>query len=341
MRRDLICILALLGILAVMVGGVVLPFMSGPPLLIHGYDGPVAKIVDIEHDYPSGINPAVTVTATHAEVYPQTAELFDAFVACGLRMEIQAAPNVISQEVIDTLTRSDIDKEAETNTTTTVEVKRVRCDMRVHITTYQGGLASAFDTTFWIQVEDNAHSIFTNADNNIVWIAHIYTREVAIERGSMEFIPTSKGYTFPLTTVSKHPVPQWLINAGYQSEGELFEVVKFPIQILSGVPVFSFPITRTESSVSFDIGFACILVGEWKEVHPYLEGGWPEPPDFLADLIAFLVLFAWIIVGFISTILVLRYVPDPKMKLLAVGIVWVVLIVIFGVAAIETWLGGG
>jgi len=325
-----------------MVGSVLLPFRTRP-LLIHGYDGPVAKIVEIDHRYQplANVGPYENVEDTHAEVYPASPDWLDLMTPAGLRMEIQAAPNVISQEVIDTLTRSDIDKEAKTNTTTTVEVKRVRCDMQVHITTYQGGLASVLDTTFWIKVEDNAHSVFTNAENNIVWIAHIYTREAATERGSMEFIPTSAGYTFPLTTVSRHPVPQWLTDAGYQPEGELFEVVKFPIQILSGVPVFSFPVTRTESSVSFDIGFDCILVGEWKEVHPYLEGGWPEVPDFLADLIAFLVLFFWGVLGFAATIMIFRFVPDMKMKLLATGIVWAVLIIIYGVSAVQVWLGGG
>jgi len=337
MRRDILAIIALLAILAVMVGGVVLPFMYGP-LVVHGYDGPVAKIVEIDHDYPSEI---VEVTDTHASVYPDTDDIMDLLISCGLRMEIQAAPNVLSQEVIDTLTKNVVDDVAKTNITKTVEVKKVKCDMTIHVSTYQGGLASALDTTFWIQVSDNAHSVFTNADNNIVWIAHIYTREVAIERGSMEFIPTSGGYTFPLTTVSKHPVPQWLIDAGYQPEGELFEVVKFPIRILSGVPSYTFPNVRTESSVSFDIGFDCILVGEWREVHDYLEGEWLELPDFLGDLLAFLTLFAWVALGFLATILIFRYVPDLKVKLIATGIVWIVLLALYGFAAIETWLGGG
>jgi len=344
MRRDFLAIAALVVILVVMVGGVVLPLMY-KPLLIHGYDGPVAKIVDIDApDYGEGVNENYreVVNPTHAEVYLAGLEILGPLAPCGLRMEIQAAPNVIEPEtkVIDTLTRHVIDKVAGTNTTITVEVKRVRCDMTVAVLTYQGGLASCYGATFWIQVADNAHSVFTNADNNIVWIAHIYTREPAVEQGSMEFIPTMGGSTFELTTVSKHPVPQWLIDSGYQPEGELFEVVKFPIQILSGCPSYSFPGVRTESSVEFDIGFDVILIGEWKEVHPYLEGGLPDPPDLLGDLIAFLTLFFWVALGFIATILIFRFVPDMKMKLIATAVVWIVLLAIYGISAITVWMGG-
>ena len=333
-----------LGIVALLIVVFVGGRMSS--LVIHGYDGPVATIVDIDApDYGEGANENYRelVTDTHAHVYLDGLDPIGIFAPCGLRMEIQAAPNVISSEIIDTLTRNVIDTVAKTNTTTTVEVQRVRCDMQVHVTTYEGGLASCYGATVWIQVEENAYSIFSNADNNIAWIAHIYTRDAATEIGSMEFIPTSAGYTFPLTTVSKHTVPQWLRDSGYSASGELFEVVKFPIEILSGVPYLGW-ITRHESSISFDIGFDVILVGEWKEVHPYLEGGWPDPTELDPTWLIITILLS--IVGVAGSVLIVVRLGGrfhPVLLFIFVALTWVPLILWLGtdlIGKLQEFLGG-
>ena len=322
MNKPTLIVAGLVVVLILLFGGIgFLTLSTGP--MIHGYDGPVATITEIEHIYPSGINPVVEVTPAHASVYPQTADFLDLAVACGLRMEIQAAPNVINQEVIETLTRSVLDAEAKTNTTITVEVKKVHCDMTVTVSTYNGGLASCFDTTFWIQVEDNAYSIFTNADENLVYVPHIYTRDLPVERGSMEFIPTSSGWTFPPTTVSTHEVPQWVRDSGYQPSGQLFEVVKFPIRILSGVPSYGW-FVRTESSVTFDIGFDVILIGEWKQVHQYLEGDWPDPDS--EDPMWLIITILLSIVGVAGTVFIVVRLGGrfhPILLLLFVAVCWI------------------
>jgi len=330
-KGKLILVVVILAL--VLMGGIgLLTLTTGP--LIHGYDGPVAAITEVEHDYPSGIYPAVVVTPTHAEVYPQTAEITDLFVASGLRCEIMGAPNVGTSEVIDEVVKSVIDKEAKTNTTTTVQVQKVKCQMSVTAATYRGGLASVFGTTFWIQVEENAYSIFSNADNNIAYIVNIFNAEVPQERGNMEYVGMAKGYNFPITSVSKHPVPQWLIDAGYQPAGELFEVVKFPIEIMSGCPYFEL-ITRVESDITFTIGIDVILIGEWVQIKDWIDWELPEPEDQIWLIVVILLA----VVGVAGTVLIVVRLGGkfhPVLLFIFVAVCWVPLILWIGLDIVGT-----
>jgi len=338
-KGKLILIVVILAL--VLMGGIGILTLTSQPL-IHGYDGPVAHLVEVEHEYPSGINPTVTVTPTYASVEPRAIiEPLEPLIACGLRCEIMAAPNVGDSEVIDTLTRSVIDKEAGTNTTTTVQVQRIKCQMSVTVVTYGGGMASAYPTIFWIQVEENAYSIFSNADNNLAYIVNIFNAEVPQERGNMEYVGIAKGYNFPPTTVSKHPVPQWVIDAGYQPAGELFEVVKFPIEILSGCPYLEW-ITRVESDITFTIGIDVTLIGEWVQVKDWIDWELPDPTDQMWLIV--LILLALVgVVGSVFIIVRLGGRFHPILLLFFVAVCWIPLILWVSmdlIGKLQEFLGG-
>ena len=328
----------------VLMGGIGLLTLNPAPL-IHGYDGPVAQIVDIDApDYGEGVNENYreVVTPTHAEVYLDIMDILDTLTPCGLRVEIMGAPNVGTSEVIDEISRSVIDKEAKTNTTTMVQVQRIKCQMSVTVATYRGGLASTPGATFWIQVEENAYSIFSNADNNLAYVTAIFNAEVPQERGSMEYVGIAKGYNFPPTTVSKHPMPQWVIDAGYQPTGELFEVVKFPIEIMSGVPTYEW-LVRTESDVTFTIGIDVTLIGEWVQVKDWIDWELPEPDDIDIWLIVLILLALVGVVGSVFIIVRLGGRFHPILLLFFVAVCWIPLVlwVSMDVVAKLTELLGG
>lgn len=355
MRRDILALGGLVLILVLLIGGSFLPFA------ISGYDGPVARIVDIDHtydDYYLEETIIEEVNPTDAYLYLRLADIGDIAVPCGLRAEIMALPNILTTEVIDTIkqsvtkeTRGTEDGKDYTDyevTNKTWEVKRVTCNMQVTIRTYQGGLADIYgDVKFWIQLDDNENSIFTNADEHIVFFVNVYTREAVEKTGNMDVVPSAGGFDFDLTSIESTPVPQWVIDSGYTTKSNLFRTVQFPLRILSATPYLGIvPFVdlgrRYESSATWDIGIDVILIGEWEQVKTtrVWDAGIDIPPP-LEDLIAFLLLMAWVIVGFVATIVIFRYVPGMKMKLIAVGVVWAVLIFVYGISAIAVWLGAG
>jgi len=346
----------LVGIFVLVIIG--LSFIGGmlPTFMISGYDGPVAQIVDIDHTYDeeyTGTGSTSYVNPTEAAVYPTVTDLADLFVSTGLRMEIMALPNILTTEVIDTIDQSvtkvtdtgTIDGEGYTDyltTNKTWEVKRVTCNMQVTVRTYSGGLADVWgDVVFWIQLDNNANSMFTTAAESIVFFVNVYTRDAVEKTGTMDVVPSAGGYDFDLTSMASTPVPQWVIDSGYTTNANLFRTVQFPLKVLSGAPYLQV-VTRFESSATWDIGIDLILIGEWEQVKTtrVWDAGVDEPEDWFDAIIAFLLLIAWVIVGFAATIVIFRFVPGMKMKLIAVGVVWAVLIAIFGLSVIMVWLEG-
>lgn len=304
-----------------------LPFFA-----ISGYDGPVAQIVDIDHTYDEefiGSGLGEYINPTEAAVYPMTTDLLDIITPCGLRMEIMGIPNVLSSEIIDEITEIILDPEAGTNTTKIWEVQKVKCSMSATITTYGGGLADIWgDVEFWIQVNDNSlNSMFSTADENFAYIPNIYTRTQAVTEGHMNVVPTAGSYDFDRTSVDEEETPQWIIDGGYSSNVGKYRTVKFPLKVLSAVPLFGgIPPMRTESYTTFDIGIDILLFGYWEQTKDYREWEWPELPDFWGDLLAGLIFFGWYIVGFVGSIVVIRFIRDPRGIAILLGILWFIVL---------------
>ena len=333
MRRDFLAIGALLLILVVLVGGGLLPFM------ITGYDGIEATITRADHDYPT-YTEDIGLTGYGIDPYePGRVEAITRAAETGLRIEI-GQPTQVDTRLDWSDSISVLDAEAETNTTTVWEAHIIYLEMGAAISTYGDGVWTIRDVDFWIRLIENPYSFFTGADESEAYILAVRTTESAVIDGDIDVEPTSKAYGFDLVPLSEDPPPQWILDSGYTKTLGAGKEVEFRLRCLDATPSHFFGFFREEASAKFKIQVEVLLFGEWEVTQEYIEFDWPIAPDFLADLIVFLTLMAWVIVGFIATILIFRFVPDMKMKLLATGIVWAVLIVIFGINAITVWMGG-
>jgi hypothetical protein len=336
MRKDILAIVALFAILGFMIGGLVIPFLA-----IHAYDSPVAQITEIEHNYsPRYVDVRESIAPNAAHVYPYALDIHDLLTETGLRIEIRSAPNVLSKTFIERITVAEEDHAAKTNKTRNWDVHRVKCSMGVTIWTFQGGVASCGQTTFWITLSTNPNSIFSTTEDHYDYFVHVYNIDPVVIVGEMEVTPTATAdYVYdPFGTGS---VPGWIRESGYTGEITSHKKIRFPVIVLNAQPVLLAEVIRTgESSATFNIGFDVILFGYWEQTVDYREWKIPEPDDWLGMLIMFLTLFAWVVLGFIATILIFRFVPDLKMKLLATAIVWAVLLAVYGINAITVWMGG-
>jgi hypothetical protein len=339
MRKQLIAVLILLGILGVMVASVLLPSIAPDPLIIHGYDGPVARITEIETStYDMYDDVREIIYSNDARVYPVRPDYEDYFVKTGVRLEIKSAPNVVDTEYLETITEVIVDDVAKTNTTKNWDVQKVKCSMGATAWTYEGGVRGCGEVIFWITLDDNADSIFSTLDDHYAFFVNVYLIDPVMIAGEMQVHPAFTG-DFTYTSLSTESVPQWIYDAGYSGNINNHRVIKFPIKILNAEPA-AIGDARTDARTEFHIGFDVILFGYWEQTVEYRPWVGPIIPDLLTDIITFLTLMAWIIIGFAATILIFRYVPDMRMKLLAIGIVWVVLLAIYGINAITVWLGG-
>lgn len=334
MRKDILAVIGLVIILAVLVGVVSTPF------IIHGYDSPIARITEMDDRYEE--NPIFTqrhIADNFAYAYPVSPDYLDLFTECGVRLEIKSAPNVIgTPEVIDTITEVVVDDVAKTNMTRNWDVHKVKCSMGATAWTYEGGIAKCGQITFWVTLSANPSSIFMDLDEHYDFFVNVYNIDPVVIVGEMEVTPTATG-DYIYDPVETDAVPQWILDSGYTGQVNNHRSIKFPITILNAEPS-AIGIWRTEASATFHIGIDVILIGYWEQTVDYRDWKIPTVPDILGDLIAFFTLFAWVILGFLATILIFRFVPDIKMKLFATGIVWFVLLAIYGINAITVWLGG-
>lgn len=334
MRRDFLAIIALLVILAVMMGG-----LLGPIFMITGYDGIEATITRADHDYELYTEHTSLVGYGIDPYQPgRTAEITSA-AETGLRVEI-GQPRQIDTRMDWSDSISVLDAEAETNITTLWEVHIVYLEMGATITTYGEGVWTIRDVDFWIRLIENPYSYFTGADESEAYILAVTTTEKARIVGDIDVEPTGKAYGFPLTSLSDDPVPQWILDSGYQKTLGEGKEVEFALQCLKATPSHIFGFFRQEATATFTIQVEVLLFGEWEVVQEYIEWDWPIPDDFLADLLVFLVLFFWVALGFIATIIILRFVPNGKMKILGIAVVWIVLLALYGFNAITVWMGG-
>lgn len=324
----------------------------------HGYDGVVANVHSVEHDYEDfttisdpfykGIDPVMTA-------YPVAES------PTGLRASCNSPQYVghVDRDPIVTFEKTLVDGK-EMNETKTIQVSKVNFEMNIVIDTYGYGTHAIRDVTFWFELKNNPFSIFTGADEVAIAVLKVSTSEkpnIKQKGDDIDFMPADKGQQFSLYTAGdKLPaVPDWLAEDYIAENIAKLQNVRFKIDVLLADPAWQavwFGGYRVDCLVEFVLSIDVMLFGGWTDLKPWEEFD-PRDPDLTLweqfqlwleenapGALSFIMLMAWVIVGFVATIVIFRFVPDIKLKLIATGIVWAVLIAIFGINAITVWLGG-
>jgi len=317
----------------VIVAAFVLPVFL--PIAIIGYDGPVATIESVDHNYFDTLSgPIVDVQKSAASIDPGTPDYMDAFTQCGLKFTIQSTPVVFgTPEKINEVVEFTVDDVAQTNISKTWNVYEVELRMGVTIETYHGGLQFSPGATFWIELINNEQSIFSTSDEQIAYFVQVYTNQPSEIVGSIEVYGEDQGYSFdrfPLTTTT---VPQWILDGGYTPEAGSCTHIKFPIQLISAAPSL-FATTRTEAEIEIHLSVMVILFGMWERVVPYIEWDNPLPPgvfDWLFELMAAIGVFLWVGLGLIGTIFIIMKVKNPTYVGVGLLILWGIILWQLGV----------
>lgn len=354
MRRDVLVVITLVGILVLIVGS---GFANTPAFNIgmpHGYDGVVSTAHSVEHDYGNVV--------TLSDPFYQGIDP-DGYTT-GLRATCTSPQYVghVDEDPIVTFEKVVVDG-IEKNETTTIEVSRVNFEMNIVVETYGWGVQPIHDVSFWFELQNNPFSIFTGADDVAIAVIKVATTTLPVidqEAEELDFFPKAGGQQIALYTmddVRLADVPPWLEQDYVVENIERLQNVKFAIDIFEADPiweyVFPFGSQRVECQVTFTLSIDVMLFGEWKTLKPWEEYIPPDPDltwweQFTAWLetstpgvLDFVMLMAWVIIGFVATIVIFRFVPDIKLKLIATGIVWAVLLALFGISAIVAWIGAG
>lgn len=331
MRRQLLLIgvLAMIGIAAFLV---VANPLGLSVVTVHGYEGPVAAINSIEDPFEAttyGVtidNRGTSATAVPTDDYK--VPIING--PTGTRIEINGAPAVISDEVIDKINRTWVS--GDKRYTDIVEIHKTRCRMDAKVQSYLGGFAPSGPWTYWVQIEENHQAVFRGANESIAFILMVRTADYAKSYGYVEPDPSSGGYVIPFTTVQQAPVPDWITDSGYSGQLSNCKSVKFPLTVLTITPQAGVLwLTRTESHTTWQIEVDVLVFGHWSYIVDYKP--WTEPPDpwdWLWDLFASIGMAVWLLIGVIGSLLILLRVKDPR--ILAVGLImlWAVLAVPLG-----------
>lgn len=297
-----------LGVLFLILGGVVGFYaiinvmLPKGPLVITAYDGPIATMNRIDDSYPDGGSYPIVreVGVSHALVYPDSFDGWDLGTSSGLKCEINAAPNVIDFEPIDTISELDVDADAKTNTSESLAVQIVKGTMGVKIQTYSGGTADCYPTTFWIKLSENDFSVFQGVEESYAAFIDVYTVGAPVVYGDLDIQPSTGGSNIDMEPLGvQPPTPEWIsrLYGGVEN----LRIVEFPLIVHRGHAEPGLIITtRAEAYADFTIGFDVILFGYWTQVHDYRE--WDAGiPDFWGDLYVAVVAFMWYFAGIVVT----------------------------------------
>jgi len=323
--RKIITVLAILALLlgfAYVAGVGYHPSSSAP---ITGYDGITSEFVDIEHGYTDATQ---SISITSASMRPKTVLdnglISNLLTPTGLRAELQQ-PSVFGSRLdwSDTIRETTKDLGSYTTLQKTWEAHIVQAQMGVTIRTDGVGVATVNNVIFWIQLEENSYSVFTDATESIAFIIEVYTYDEATESNVdlIDVDPASGSYTIPLTSVETEPIPSWITESGYTGALQNFKKVNFPLKVIEATPGHVLGWARTETQVTFHLQMDILLFGYWEVVSEFKEWIEPDLPDPIADLIEFIIQFLGLIIGLVCTIVILWKVPDWRVK--AVGIIFV------------------
>lgn len=359
MKRPII-IFIVIAILLILILPVALPFIYGITqlgIIPHGYDGVIATTLEVEHDYEI-LDEYNTGLAMGIDPYGAEGRIWSP-LETGLRLSITSPQYVRNEDrSIDPFTDMFFDTAGTQWTqTTTQKVSLMTFEMSMILSTYGDGFGEITDVTFWIELSNNDFSVFTGADDVAISVINVYNMErpyISQTGTTIDFEPESGGADYPLHSMEGSDIssfPDWATGSYNVENLRRLSNVKFPLYVLEADPttVSLIDWTRVECQVEFTLGIDVMVFGEWRDLKPYREVEPPDPDltwwdmvlEFLSgDFLDFILLLAWVIVGFVATIMIFRFVPGMKMKLLATAIVWIVLIAIFGISAITVWLEG-
>jgi hypothetical protein len=239
--------------------------------IVSGYGGVTAEIIDASARPADGIDGSakvnVDLNGTIASVDPAGTWVGVAYVNPTIvECEIQGKLNIINEEPDDPQNQT-IDNGDGTYTHKLWEVRDVFFDMGITVRTKAGnGLLPTYDSVFTIKVEENQFSVFDDPDEVICYIMEVYTLDTIAtdDVGKTEGSPTSSGYYFALDTLGTNPVPQWLIDGGYQEDvlGQ-FQAVSFDVKASYMEPSVGIG-TRYEHALSWKVGVTARVFGYWE-----------------------------------------------------------------------------
>ncbi|MHA1812737.1 MAG: hypothetical protein ACTSYX_04800, partial [Candidatus Thorarchaeota archaeon] len=217
--------------------------------------------------------------------------------------------------------------------------------MTAVLETYGDGWVSIKDVKFWILLENNAFSVFTSADETAVAVLNVYTSErpeIGQQGKKLDFDPEGGGYDLPLYTAEGQKVssvPDWLQDEYAVENLKRLQTVRFPITVIEAAPttVSFFDWSRVECQAVITLGIDVLLFGQWEELRPYHKVEPPEPDktwwdmlqDWLEENSPSLMGILLLVIGLVFTVIVFRFVPDWRMKLVAVAVVWLILLLWF------------
>jgi len=299
-------------------------FKPASSVPIMGYDGITSEFVDIEHGYTDA---SESISITSASMRPKTVldngMISNLLTPTGLRAEL-GQPSVIGSR----LDWSDmiIVEDETTSTRKTWEAHIIQAQMGVTIRTDGIGVATVNNVIFWIQLEENSYSVFTDATESIAFIIEVYTYDEATESNIdlIDVDPASGSYTIPPTTVETEPIPPWIAESGYTGNLQNFKKIKFPLKVLEATPGHILGWARTETQVTFHLQIDILLFGYWEVVSEFKKWIEPDIPDLIADLLAFIIQFLGLIIGLVCTIVILWKVPDYRIKAVGIIVVWAI-----------------
>jgi len=335
-------------IIGIIIIAVFVPLLIGllnPYAIVHGYDGPVATVHSVEQDYRGGDpslfpNLIVYEGTTSAWVDPNTADVLDAVVPCGVKVTFQGAPVVYASEIIDNVTEVVVDDVTKTNKTKTWVVQEVELRMGATVETYKGGIQDSPGATFWVQLTENEFSVFSGVTDSIGYFIEIVSHERSDKTGSIEVLGEDQGYNYEIVPLEEVEVPQFIIDGGYTESAKYFNKVRFPIELVRAAPTTIIGAAREESRLDLHISIMVLLFGYWERTVKYIEWLGAEDPTgwaWLDDLLAGITKFLWLIVGVIGTIIVVMKVKNPRYVAVTLAILWS--ITLWQMGALDALLG--
>jgi len=333
MNRNIIflivfVIIALIGLSFII--PIILPFSTS------GFGGISSNVQSLDNSYADASQYTYSGSITSYGAFMDFTSSTTMFFPCDLRLELgQPSFKGRITDYSKTITVEGDDAKI----TRTYEVSIASFQMGLSFRTSGRGIGPVMDSTFWIEVTENAYSVFEDADAVEAYILEVVTIKPA-EYGFIQLAdvtPSAGGFKFDLESLSNDHVPQWILDSGYQGVISQFKDVRFPVVINRLGPYYDV-ITRAENQVSLFLELRVLCFGFWEVVAPYdpwVPGAiWQGYFPWLNDLFLGLQLIIGAIFGLIVTVAVVRIPVHPIIKVIALGILWVAVFVAFGGVAL-------
>lgn len=326
MNRNLV-----LGAVAVI--AVVLILGGFIPLAMHGYDGIESTVNRIEHPYGSQ-DPNIVGLGTGSCTFDPSTAAGHFIDINGVHLTVQQ-PNILGYEDFDDVVETEIIEVGgkEYEQTKTWSVRRVSIEMGVHLWTTGTGLNAMENVKFWIRLQENDYSVFSEPDEAEAYIINVYTtRQTEVSGGAFSTVsPMGEGMDVEINTIRTETIPQWILDSGYTGQLENFKTIEFPVEIVKMQRHSIATVVISEADIKMYFGADVLLFGYWEQTKPYREFEWTFA-DMLGQLLQVLFTLSGIIVvvvAMVCTVIILIRIQHPWVRAFAVIAVWLGVFVIF------------